>query len=116
MASWETVREVALSLPQVEEGTAYGRRAFRVGGKLFAALRREDVMALRLGFEEKEFVLQSQPETFFVTPHYDGTPWVLVRLSAIGEEQLREVLTEAWLFRAPKRLAASFTPPADGRS
>ena len=114
MRSWATVQELAASLPEVEDSTAYGKPALRVGGKVFACISREgdDVLAARVGFEEREFLLGSDPETFYVTPHYDGYPWVLVRLGAVKQDQLRDVLTEAWLFRAPKKLAASFRLPA----
>lgn len=114
MPNWETVRELAASLPEVEDSTAYGKRALRVGGKVFACISREgeDVLAARVGFEERDFLLGSDPKTFYVTPHYHGHPWVLVRLGAVRMDQLRDVLTEAWLFRAPKKVAATFEQEA----
>lgn len=112
MVIWDAVRELAAALPEVEEGTAYRMPAFRVGGKVFAARSpHEDALAVRAGFEEREFLLQARPEAFFITPHYEGHPWVLVRLDQVEPNELRDVLTEAWLLRAPRRLAAAFTPP-----
>lgn len=113
MVSWDAVRELALALPEVEDSTGYGKPAFRVGGKVFACIGREGerVLAARVGHEERDFLLRSDPETFYVTPHYEGWPWVLVRLDSVTIDTLRDVLTEAWLFRAPKQLAAGFEPP-----
>jgi hypothetical protein len=113
MATWETVRKLALALPEAEEGTGYGRPAFRVGGKVFACIGREgsEVLAARVGFEERDFLLRTEPDVFYVTPHYANWPWVLLRLEAVAEDTLRDVLTEAWLFRAPKKLANSVEPP-----
>ena len=53
-------------------------------------------------------MLADDPEVFFTTPHFDGYPAVLVRLDRIGLEDLREVIVEAWLARAPKRVADAF--------
>lgn len=114
MVTWEEVRELATALPEVEEGTAYRKEAFRVGGKVFAARSpHEDAFAVRVGFEEREFLLRANPDAFYVTPHYDRYPWVLVRLERVDRVELREVLEEAWLFRAPKRLAAANAAPED---
>ena len=114
MANWDTVRKLAISLPEVEDSTAYGKRALRVGGKVFTCISREgdDVLAARVGFEERDFLLGSDPKTFYVTPHYDRWPWVLVRLASVTTDQLRDVLTEAWLYRAPKKLVATFAQEA----
>ena len=112
--TWDDVRELALGLPEVEEGTAYRKPALRVGGKVFAAVSpHEDALAVRAGFVEREFLLQADPEAFYVTPHYEGHPWVLVRLDRVDPENLRDVLTESWLLRAPKRLAEEFAPPEE---
>lgn len=113
MVTWATVRELALALPEVEEGTGYGRPAFRVGGKVFACIGREgnEVLATRVGYEERDFLMRTEPDVFYITSHYANSPWVLVRLKAVKADTLRDVLTEAWLFRAPKKLAASFEPP-----
>jgi hypothetical protein len=58
--------------------------------------------------DEREALLQGQPEAFFSTPHYDGYPYVLVRLEAVDPEELAELLEEAWRIRAPKRLVAEY--------
>jgi hypothetical protein len=99
-------------------------RQWRVKDKLFVwerPLRKTDLAALGdsapdgpiLGARvehlvAKEALLADDPELFFTTPHFDGYPAILVRLDKIGLEELREVVVEAWLVRAPKRLVAAY--------
>lgn len=76
MADWETVRELALAFPEVEENTS-GRPAFRVRGKLFAWMARERDgrgLAVRVDRDEKRLLLESRPDVYFSSPHYDGYP------------------------------------------
>jgi hypothetical protein len=124
VATWDDVRRIALGLPEAEERLSRELRQWRVKDKLFVwerPLRRSDLEALGdaapdgpiLGVRTehlvaKEAILQSDPDVFFTTPHFDGYPAVLVRLERIGVEDLREVIVEAWLARAPKRLADAF--------
>ena len=104
------VRTAALSLPETTEKPSYGTPAFRVKDKLFARIREEgDVLVLWCDdVGEKEAMIDSEPEKFFTTPHYDGHPMVLVRFGAINRTELRELLTESWRIRAPKRLRDAF--------
>jgi hypothetical protein len=103
----EQFREIALSLPKVEEGTSYGTLAFRVGGKFLVRLREDnESLALKIGFDLRDILLESDPKTFFTTDHYTGYPTVLVHLSKIDAARLRDVLTEAWRRLAPKKLVA----------
>jgi hypothetical protein len=124
VASWDDVRELALALPEATEVVSRGLRQWRVKDKLFVwerPLRKTDLAALGdaapggeiLGARvehlvAKEALLADDPELFFTTPHFDGYPAILVRLDRIGLEELREVVVEAWLVRAPKRLAAAY--------
>ena len=109
MASESDVREIALSLPETEERPSYGTPGFRVKDRLFARIREPGVLVLRVADEgEKDFLLRAEPDKFFTTPHYDGYPSVLVRLGAVDRDELRELLTDAWRVRAPKRLADAF--------
>ena len=100
---------MALSLPETTEKPSYGTPGFRVKDKLFARIREEgDVLVLWCeNLDEKEFLLGAEPDKFFTTPHYDGHPSVLVRLGAVDRDELRELLTDSWRARAPKRLADS---------
>jgi len=105
---FETVRQLALALPEAEEGTSYGTPAFKIRGKLFARLREDgETLVLKISFDTREILMKADPEIFYLTDHYRGYPTVLVRLPRIEADQLREVLEEAWRFNAPKRLAAA---------
>jgi hypothetical protein len=98
----------SLKLPELGEGTSYGTPALVVRGKSFARLKDAETLVLMLSLEHKEFLIEAAPEIYFETDHYKGWPAVLVRLSAISDEELGRRLTEAWRHRAPKRLAAGF--------
>lgn len=124
MASWDDVRQLAMALPGAEERESRGLRQWRVGGRLFAwerPLRTSDLAALGdaapagpiLGARvehlvAKEALLADPSGVFFTTPHFDGYPIVLVRLDAITAADLEEVVVEAWLARAPAKLARTF--------
>jgi hypothetical protein len=124
MANWEDVRRIALALPETSEQLSRDRASWRVRDKGFVwerPLRPADLRALGdeapcgpiLGARvehlvAKEALLAEDPDVFFTTPHFDGYPAVLVRLDRIAIEDLEEVVVEAWLARAPKRLAKEY--------
>ena len=125
MATWDDVRRLALALPQTAERVSRdGLLAWDVKAKTFAwerPLRKSDLEALGdaapggpiLGARvehvvAKEALLAEDPGVYFTTPHFDGYPAILVRLEEIGVAELEELLAEAWLTRAPKRLAEAF--------
>jgi hypothetical protein len=110
VADWKTVRSIALGFPEVEEDTS-ARRTYRVRGKLFAWEARErdgGGLAVRVERDEKRLILESNSETYFSSPHYEGYPGVQIRLDLIGADELRERLEDAWLIQAPKRLATAY--------
>lgn len=105
MATEADVRELALALPETSERPSYGTPGFRVRDRLFARIREEGVLVLwRESEEEKEAMVEAEPEKFFTTPHYDGYPNILVRLSAVDRKELAELLEESWSFRAPTQM------------
>ena len=110
MADWETVREVARGLPGAEESTTYGEPAFKVGGKLFAWLspdhQADGALAVRVDPDEKQLAIDSAPDIYFQTPHYEGYPILLIRLDRVDPVDLAERIEDSWLLRAPKRLAS----------
>jgi hypothetical protein len=110
MVTESDVRRIALALPETTERPSYGTPGFRVKDKLFARIHQDGgVLVLWCADEiEKESLIESEPEIFFTTPHYDGYPHVLVRLDAVGPDQLEALLADAWYVRAPKRLRAAF--------
>jgi len=106
---FEAVRRIALEFPGVEEGLSYGTPAFRVGGRFLARLREDgESLAIKCGFDERDFRLQADPNVFFTTEHYRGYPTVLVRLSAIRPTVLRDVMEQAWRRSAAKRVVAAY--------
>jgi hypothetical protein len=124
VATWDDVRRIALALPETSERVSRDLRQWRVKDKGFIwerPLRRADIEALRndapdgpiLGARvehigAKEALLADDHDVFFTTPHFDGYPAVLVRLERIGVEELNELIVEAWLTCAPKRLAKAY--------
>lgn len=128
MAGWHDVRRIALGLPEATERTRRNGLAFwEVKGRGFVwerPLGPSDIRALgQLGLEvpegpilgarvehlgAKEALLADDPAVFFTIPHFDGYSAVLIRLEEIGLDVLEEVIVEAWLSRAPKRLAEAY--------
>jgi hypothetical protein len=124
MATWRDVSRLALRMPEAVETEKRGQRVWTIKDKYFVwerPLRQSDLKALgdaapkgpilgarveHLG--AKEALLQSEPDVFFTTPHFDGYPAVLIRLPSISKEILEEIVIEAWLARAPKRLAQQY--------
>jgi hypothetical protein len=122
MATWDDVRQIAMALPGVE--ARGGGNEWRVRDKAFVferPLRRADIEALGAAAPPdpilgawvpdllaKEALLADAPEVYFTTPHFDGYRMVLVRLEAIDVDELQELIVEAWLTRAPKRMATSY--------
>src|SRR5262249_31384259 len=114
--TWATVRELALALPGVVEGTSYGTPAFHVQRKFLLRLKEDgESIAIKIDFPDRDVLLQLDPETFYLTDHYVGWPALLVRLPRIRKAQLREVLERAWRFAAPPRLAAARRAPKEER-
>ena len=130
MANWDDVRRIALALPDTDEHVSRGDTHWRVHEKLFVwerPLRRSDLTALGDAAPEgsilgvrvehlgaKEALLASEPDICFTTPHFDGYPAVLVRLDAIARDELEELIAEAWLCRAPRRLAREWLQARGG--
>jgi hypothetical protein len=125
MATWEDVERFAGALPEVERrGSHDGNPAWYVRGKMFVwdrPLRSSDlihlgptaptgpIVGVRVADEgAKRALCASAPEYCFTTPHFDGYAAVLVLLEPAPADELEELIEEAWLLRAPKRLAASY--------
>jgi hypothetical protein len=107
----DLVREAALVLPEAHERSSYGTPGFRVGKTLFARLWEDgEVLVARVNMNEREILLAADPDVFFLTEHYRGYPWVLVRLPKVEPEQLKTILRRAWREAAPKRLLAGDFP------
>jgi hypothetical protein len=106
MISWDDILALGRELPETEESTSYGRPSLKVRGKSFVTIReRPDALVVRCDGEEKPFLLEGRPDLVFTTPHYDGYPYLLVRLDAPVAD-VRELVLDSWLILAPKKLAA----------
>jgi hypothetical protein len=100
------VAELATALPGVEAGSSYGTPGYRVAKQLFARLHQDgESLVVRMEDNERTVRIAADPDIFFVTDHYLNYPWVLVRLAAVTPAELREILRDAWLLVAPKKLA-----------
>src|SRR6266700_3141198 len=112
--TFDTVREIAQSLPGAEESTSYGTPAFKVKGKLFARQHQDgESLVVGVDFEEREEMMSAAPDKFYITDHYLKYPWMLVRLSKVRPAELRDLLIGSWRRAAPKDLAG---PLRDFRS
>jgi hypothetical protein len=123
-AGLEEVRRLALALPETSERTSRERLQWLVRDKLFVwerPLRPREIEALGRNAPEgailgarvehlvaKEALLADRSGAFFTTPHFDGYPAILVQLDRISAEDLEEIVTEAWLARAPARLVKAY--------
>lgn len=108
MVTYEGVRDFALTLPGVEEGTSYGTPALKVRGKFLARLREPGILVARVGADNQEALIAMEPDVYFITPHYAGSWAVLVRLDAIEDTAMQALMVETWRANAPKRLVASY--------
>jgi len=110
MAGWDDVIAIGERFPGVEVSTSYGRPALKVAGKFMCAIRENpDAFVFRvLDVPDQQALVQGSPDVFFTTPHYDGWPYVLVRLDAVSLEQLAELVEDAWRIRASKKLVAQY--------
>ena len=116
MADWRMVRRIAGSFPEVDADLE-GRPVWRVKGKAFAWRARDrdgGGLAVRVDRDEKQLILDGNPDVYYVTPHYNGYPGVIIHVAAIGRDELFERLEDAWLIQAPKKLAAGYVDAHEG--
>ena len=107
---FDAVREIALTLPEVEASTTYGGPSVKVRKQLLAcpAIHKSaepGTLVVRLGFDDRDRLVKTQPTVYYLTDHYKNYPSILVRLSQIRRDALRELLGTAWRFvmeRAPE--------------
>lgn len=124
MATWADVERFASELPEVTEGIRFETRVWRVGKKGFVwerPLRKRDLeelgdsaptgailAAATPDVDEKLALVEGESAYCFTTEHFDGYPAVLIQLESIPADRLREIVTDAWLACAPKRLSKEF--------
>jgi hypothetical protein len=106
--AFELVKSVGLTLPDVEAGIRYdGSPVLRVGGVFMAGLATHasaeaDTLVVRAGIEDRDRLVEDAPETYYVTEYYRNYPLVLVRLSRVGPDELRDLLSVSWRMTAAK--------------
>jgi hypothetical protein len=105
LTSFDDLRKIAHALPGVVDATSYGTPALKVGGKLFARLHQSmDCVVLRTELLDREILMQSAPEAFYITDHYRDYPWILLRLGVVEKRVLPELIERAWRLVASKTL------------
>jgi hypothetical protein len=110
----DAVRALALALPETTEHRHHGRPSFRVRNRIFAVVRDDGRLTLKLDVAAEEALIGSDPATFERLPGgWAGKGWVWARLDRIEPAELRELLEEAWLGVAPKRVSRAY-PAASG--
>ena len=122
--TWDDVSAIARELPQAAEGVRFDDAVWRVGKDAFVwvrPLRARDLEELGDAAPSGEIIgastadegdklalIDENPRAFFTTSHFDGYAAILIALDYVDHERLREVVTDAWLARAPKRLIAAY--------
>jgi hypothetical protein len=101
--NFDTVRSIALELPDVEDSTAYGNLALKAHGKLLACVpthrsAEPGSLVVKVDFGDRAALLAEAPDVYYVTEHYVGYPSVLVRLARVSPDVLRDLLGMAYKF------------------
>jgi hypothetical protein len=105
---FDMVRTLGLALPDVEAAIRYdGSPVLKVGGCFMAGLATHRsaepaTLVVRVGFEERDWLLEDAPDTYYLTDYYRGHPIVLVRLSQVNRDALRDLLAVSWRLTAAK--------------
>jgi hypothetical protein len=105
---FDEVRDIAMTLPDVDDSTIHGARSLKVRGKLLTCLAlhgsaEPNTLAVRIGFDQRAELMAAEPDVYYVTDHYVNYPTVLVRLSRIHRDSLRDLLSMARLFVISKK-------------
>jgi hypothetical protein len=98
--TFRMVRAIGLKLPAVEEGTMYGAPALKLGGRLIACIASNKsaepgTLMVRTDFEQRDRLIEEQPDIYYVKEHYRTSPVVLVRLSRVTADAMRDLLAAA---------------------
>lgn len=108
---WNRLKKMALSLSLagVEETTSYGQPTLKAHGKLWVWWSpHEDAVVFKVPFEERDVLIEAEPATYFVTPHYQGSPMILVRPDKLDLAWAKANLARVWRAQAPKRVLKAY--------
>lgn len=112
--NFDAVKKMGLTLPDVEDGTAYGSPALKLRGQLLACVptnkaAEPNSLVVRIDFSQRDEMLEAQPDVYYLKPHYEDYACILVRLKKIHPDALRDLLLAGWQFvnkKAPRRRVA----------
>lgn len=106
----EEVHAIVMSFPEVEFGTSYGQPAYKAFGKFFTRVRDDNESAVLggVGFDEREMLIEAEPQTFHITDHYKDYPYVLARIASLDAGSFREMLKRRWRALAPKKFLKAY--------
>jgi hypothetical protein len=110
MVTIDQVREFARTLPRSSEALVRGRVKFRIGRIVYLSFSRDgSTMGFAFPKEWRNALVESEPEKFSLPSEFDlRYHWVHVRLAAIDEEEMREVVEDAWAFCVPKKVVEEY--------
>ena len=114
MITFDTVRKIASALPGVEESTSYGTPSLKITGQLLACMAinksaEPNTLGLAIDFDQRDALIAEAPGTYYTTHHYVNHPFVLIRLSQIKPDALRDLIHAGWKFvsaKKPRKAAA----------
>lgn len=105
--TFDLVRDIGLAMPGVEESTSYGTPALKVKGKLFARLKEDgESLVVRTTDAERAELMAAEPDIYYITDHYLNYPWVLIHLSRVHRDALRDLLHRAHQIALPRKKRA----------
>ena len=108
-ATIQDVRRIAMALPDVVEGVCHGTPAFYLRNKLMLRLRDDfETLVVRLPIQEREHLIEAEPDIFSITDHYQNYPAILVSLPYVSLTRLAELIEEDWRRLASKKQLAAF--------
>ena len=96
---------IVMAFPMAEKGVSYGAPAYKVNGKFFTRLRKDDasMVLMEVSFDEREMLMEAEPEVFHITAHYKNYPAVLARLDTVDPGAVKRFLERRWRECAPKK-------------
>jgi hypothetical protein len=106
----DEMEAIVMAFPGAEKGISYGRPSYKVNGKFFTRLRREDdsMVIMDVSFDEREMLMEAEPGTFHFTAHYKDYPCVLARIASLHPGSFRNFLERRWRKIAPKKLVKDY--------
>ncbi len=108
--NFDDIRSIALTYPGVADHITYGTPSLKVGSRFLMREVEPGILALqRPSIDERDMLLEAEPELFFITDHYRDYPYVLVRLESLTPDHFRALFEPIWREKALKKHLAAFT-------